>query len=523
MLSVIGKNVIGYADRASGNLSFFGTRASDGTSLHQAFTEATAEETNEAVTKAVEAFSVYAQLDLPKRVAFLKGIAQAARDNREVLIRYFCLESGLSEGRASKELERACFQMESYADAVLNGMALEVRIDPEAVNADGAVKPDIRKMNVPLGPVVVFGASNFPFAYSVLGGDVASALAAGCPVIVKGHAMHPHTGECSARIISQVALSMGLPDGVFSYIHASGYEVGAQLVTHPGVKAVGFTGSIRGGLALQKLAQDRPEPIPVFAEMGSSNPIVITQRAFQRNVRAIASQIAASAGLDAGQFCTSPGMLFFTASDLAREFIEVLTAELAQIPPQVMLHPAIFAQYCQQAESRSEGAAVLLSGTAEKGMITPALTMVTGESFLKFPARQEEVFGSFMTIVYCADESEMYNCLHQLHGQLTLSLFAEPEDAADIPFSLLSGFAGRVILNGVPTGVTVSPAMHHGGPFPATNQPYFTAVGPDAVKRFMRPISFQNTPDEWLPDPLKRNNPLGILRFVNGLMTDSPC
>jgi NADP-dependent aldehyde dehydrogenase len=523
MLSVTGKNAVGYTDFSSGDTVFYRFNPADGTALPKPFFQATMDETNMAVVKATAAFESYNAIPFSGRKQFLYGIANALRENREELIRLFCLESGLTQYRAEKELERSCFQFESYADAVESGYALEVKID-QAVEHEGAVvKPDLRKMNVPLGPVVVFGASNFPFAYSTIGGDVASALAAGCPVIVKGHPMHPHTSEYAGRIILSVANSFGLPDGVFSHLHAIDYTVGEQLVKHPGIKAVGFTGSIKGGMALHRLSQLRTEPIPVYAEMGSSNPIVVTQDAIINRGNEIAQMIAQSVGLDAGQFCTSPGLLFLIGSHETEEFLGTLAENLREIPEQVMLHRGIFDQYVKQAGERSAGADMLVDGKRQDIRITPSLLRISGELMLAEPGRQEEVFGSFITAVICTDHGQLLDCLQQLHGQLTASLFAESgEDEMSI-WLQMQRFSGRIILNGVPTGVTVALAMQHGGPFPASNQPYFSAVGADAVKRFMRPVAFQNAPDGWLPDALKRANPLGILRFVNGLMTKSPC
>lgn len=523
MLSVTGKNAVGYSDCSSGDRVFYAVNPVDGTALPTVFVQATIDEVDEAVAKAVAASEGYSSQTLVARKTFLYAVASALRENSSELIRWFCLESGLPKSRAEKELERSCFQIESYVDAVESGYALEVKIDHATEKSGISLKPDLRKMNIPLGPVVVFGSSNFPFAYSTIGGDVASALAAGCPVIVKGHPMHPHTSEYAARIILSVAREFGLPDGVFSHLHAIDYTVGEQLVKHPGIKAVGFTGSIKGGMALHRLAQLRPEPIPVYAEMGSSNPIIVTQKAIANRGSGIAKMVAQSVGLDAGQFCTSPGLLFVIDSPSTREFLNNLAEYLKEIPEQVMLHPGIFQQYVKQAEERSEGADVLVDGARQNARIFPSMLRISGELFLAESGRQDEVFGSFITAIVCSDDKQLLNCLQQLHGQLTASLFAESDDTVVSILTQMQRFAGRIILNGVPTGVAVTLAMQHGGPFPASNQSYFSAVGADAVKRFMRPVTFQNTEDEWLPEPLKRANPLGILRFVNGLMTKYPC
>jgi NADP-dependent aldehyde dehydrogenase len=519
VLAISGKNCIGYAESASGAKTFQAVNPISDQSFGISFVQATEAEVDLAVSKANEAFGGFSSVSLQDRVAFLKGIAASARKHASELTHWYREETGLPLSRAKTELERSCFQFESYADAIANGFALSIRIEPSSEPG----KPDLRKMNVPLGPVVVFGASNFPFAYSTLGGDVASALAAGCPVIVKAHPMHPHTSECSARIILSVAREMNLPDGVFSHLQAIDYTIGEQLVQHPHVKAVGFTGSIQGGLALVRLAANRLVPIPVFAEMGSSNPMVFTPKALAQRGEIIAREVASSISLSAGQFCTSPGLLFMIDSEETQSFLLTLSGLLKEVDPQVMLHPGIFSQYDRQATKQLDGAEVLVDGLRETNKIQPSLVRVSGKHLLKEPERADEVFGSFATAIVCESEIELYKCLDALSGQLTASLYIDPEENGMQWIQALQRFAGRIIMNGVPTGVAVSPAMQHGGPFPSSSIPSSTAVGADAIQRFMRPVCFQNVADEFLPIPLKRANTDGLLRFVNGLFTDSPC
>lgn len=519
MLTISGKNCIGYADSALGAQTFQAVNPVSDTSFGVSFIQATEAEVDLAVTKATEAFRVWSPDSIQKRVAFLKAIAVAVRIHANELTRWYCEETGLPLSRAKTELERSCFQFESYANAVASGFALSIRIEPSS----GTGKPDLRKMNVPLGPVVVFGASNFPFAYSTLGGDVASALAAGCPVIVKAHAMHPHTSELSARIILSVAKEMGLPDGVFSHLQAIDYKVGEQLVLHPQVKAVGFTGSIQGGTSLARLANSRVVPIPVYAEMGSSNPIVFTNEALINRGELIAKEVAASISLSAGQFCTSPGLLFMIRSEESKQFLSILSGLLQQTEPQVMLHPGIYKQYVRQAEQQLEGSEILVNGLRSQNVIQPSLVCITGRQLLREPGRAEEVFGSFATAIVCESETELVACLNALSGQLTASLFVESHENGTALMTSLQRFAGRIIVNGVPTGVAVSAAMQHGGPFPSSSVPSSTAVGADAVQRFMRPVCFQNVTDDLLPEPLKRANTARLLRFVNGLFTTDPC
>jgi len=519
VLTISGKNCIGYADSALGAQTFQAVNPVSDTVFGISFVQATDAEVDLAVSKATEAFQIWSNEPLQNRVAFLKAIAVAVHSHSAELTRWYCEETGLPLSRAKTELERSCFQFESYAEAIASGFALSIRIEPSS----GPGKPDLRKMNVPLGAVVVFGASNFPFAYSTLGGDVASALAAGCPVIVKAHPMHPHTSELSARIILSVAREMGLPDGVFSHLHAIDYKVGEQLVLHPHIKAVGFTGSIQGGTTLVRLANSRLVPIPVYAEMGSSNPMVFTTEVLAVRSESIAKEVAASISLSAGQFCTSPGLLFMVDSDATKQFLSSLAALLQKTEPQIMLHPGIYKQYEQQASQHLEGSEILVNGLRLNNEIQPSLVRISSRQLLREPGRAEEVFGSFATAVVCENESELLACLNALSGQLTASLYLEPHENGAILMSALQRFAGRIIVNGVPTGVAVSAAMQHGGPFPSSSIPSSTAVGSDAIQRFMRPVCFQNVTDDLLPNSLKIANPEGLLRFVNGLFTNAPC
>lgn len=517
-MEVRGTNLIGNSDSALGNQFFYAVDPKTGSRLPLGFAQSTPDEVNQAVALSHDAWLSGWSSNTHKRVFLLETCAYLIEANAAELMRFYCMESGLPESRAKVELQRSCFQFRSYAKAVQSGYALGLKISTVT-----STSPDLRKMLVPLGSVVVFGASNFPFAYSVLGGDVASAFAAGCPVIVKGHPMHPHTGELSARIIRQAVQKHNLPEGVFSYLHAEDYKVGEQLVTHPQVSAVGFTGSIQGGTALQRLAIERENPIPVFAEMGSTNPMVFTPQALLEKAQGIASEVAASISLSAGQFCTSPGLLFALDGSDTDIFVRELSESLGKVAEQVMLHPRIFAQYVKQLEAQLPGAEILVNEKREGNYITPSLIRVNGKQFLKQTLRREEVFGSFAQLIVCSDEQELLNCVNSLPGQLTGSLFCGENEEPLKWMEHLQRKVGRLILNGVPTGVAVSVSMHHGGPFPASSAPATSAVGDDAIFRFSRPVSYQNTPDRLLPEPLKHANPLGFLRFVNGFYTDKAC
>lgn len=518
MLSVTGKSLVGYSNVDSGNLFFYAINPSTNQALETRFVQATPDEVVFACQFAKQAAPHFG-IALSKRVILLNRIADLIEQHAAQLIHFFCLESGLPQTRAEVELKRSCVQFRSYAAALKSGYALQVVIDEADANRLPTPKPDLRKMNVPLGPVVIFGASNFPFAYSTLGGDVASALAAGCPVIVKAHPMHPHTSELSAQIIAMALKELQFEEGVFSHLLATDYHVGEQLVLADAVKAVGFTGSIAGGTALVKLAQGRKEPIPVFAEMGSVNPMVFTNAALEENHKQIAQLVADSIALNAGQFCTSPGLLFVIKSEYTDLFKQQLTKLLSEKEPQSMLHPGIFLNYEKRVLEQFSESEVLVDGTRRENHIQPSLAKVSATEFIANPPLQEEVFGSFALIVECENKTELLNALETIDGQLTGSLFLGSNESEQEVIQLLQSKVGRVILNGVPTGVEVSVAQNHGGPYPSSSRLETTAVGADAIKRFMRPVTFQNCPDDLLPEALKNSNPLCILRFVNGNYT----
>ncbi|MNK09006.1 NADP-dependent fatty aldehyde dehydrogenase [compost metagenome] len=512
----LGRNHIGYQESALGNHVFFGIDPTTNQPFETAFHQATAQEVDEALEKAKNAFEIYRQISIEKRVFFLKAIATKLRQNKEELIHWFCAETALPVDRAETEFNRSCYQFDYYAQAVETGYALEIKIDSANPDRLPNPKPSLMKMNVPVGPVVVFGASNFPFAYSVLGGDVASALAAGCPVIVKAHAMHPHTSSISARLILETAQECALPDGIFSHLLAEDFTVGQQLVQDSRIKAVGFTGSIGGGMALQKLINERPEPISLYAEMGSSNPIVLTKEALVKRGSEIAKQISASVLLNAGQFCTSPGLLFVEETANFNHFKEETGRFFAQSELQCMLHPGISKRYFERVEEHAKSVEVLYKGRSEGNFIQPTLAEVDGNTFLTNSKIQEEIFGSYLTIIVCKNEAELKSCIASLQGQLTMSLYAEPEEELADLLSLLSLKAGRIIFNGVPTGVEVSFAQQHGGPFPSSLNSYFTSVGWDAIKRFQRPVTFQNFPEDFETKKLNFNANVNFLHFLNG-------
>jgi NADP-dependent aldehyde dehydrogenase len=380
-------------------------------------------------------------------------------------------------------------------------------------------------MMVPLGPVVVFGASNFPLAFSTAGGDTAAALAAGCPVIVKSHPMHAGTGELVASAIIKAAETTGMPNGVFSNLNSSGIEVGGQLVKHPQVKAVGFTGSIKGGRALLDMAAQRDEPIPVLAEMGSINPVIMLPEAISNRTEDLATMYAGSITVGSGQFCTNPGLLLGIKGESLSHFISLLSEEIVKINPSCMLHPNIIGAYEKNKQTAidQEGLVVAADYGSEVSVnhARQAVVTVQGKTFLENPTLHHEVFGPFSMVVQCENAAELQAIISNLEGQLTGTIISDNNEIAKYPqlIAALQNRVGRIIFNGVPTGVEVCPSMHHGGPYPASTDSRFTSVGTQSIKRWVRPFSFQDWPDALLPNELKNSNPLGILRFVNGSHT----
>lgn len=454
-----------------------------------------------ACHKASACFLEFSNLPGKRRAEFLLRIADKLGEQKEILIQYYCLESALPENRALVELKRTIHQLHEFADLISTDNWNFSSSEPADPDRAGSPKPSLIKYFKALGPVVVFGASNFPFAYSTIGGDSASALAAGCPVIVKSHPMHAGTGDLVAQLVLEAARETGMPDGVFSNLNALGNKAGEKLLMHPGTKAVGFTGSFGGGMALYKLAQNRPEPIPVFAEMGSVNPVFLFESAFQQ--KDLVSKIAQSISLSAGQFCTNPGLIFLPDSPASQKFRDELAASLAKVEPQTMLHPQILKNYTSNEEKLEKNKSLInlvKSKNTVENTIRPILRQTTAGAFLKNAAFQEEVFGSHTLIVVLKEASEFQSIAESLNGQLTLSIFGESSELKQVVdfLRVCELKAGRLIWNGVPTGVEVCREMNHGGPFPATTDPRFTAVGKDAVFRFLRPLSYQNFSSEML-------------------------
>jgi NADP-dependent aldehyde dehydrogenase len=458
---------------------------------------------------------------------FLNAIADEILALDDELVKVYCLETGLPEGRAKGERGRTIGQLRSFADLVAEGSWVEATIDTAIPDREPMPRSDVRKMMVPLGPVVVFGASNFPLAYSTAGGDTAAALAAGCPVIVKSHPMHAGTGELVSSAIIKAAQKTGMPNGVFSNLNSSGIEVGTKLVEHPGVKAVGFTGSIKGGRALFDLASKREEPIPVFAEMGSINPVIILPKALRARGNQLAETYAKSITLGTGQFCTNPGLLLGIKGQELEDFVKNLSEEIIKIEPSCMLHPNIIGAY---ENNKSKAVAqnnltVIADYNADvkSNFAKQTITSVNGNTFLENTTLHQEVFGPYSIVVQCEDADQLEIIISKLEGQLTGTIISEEGEASNYSgvISALKNRVGRVIFNGVPTGVEVCPSMLHGGPYPASTDSRFTAVGIHSIKRWVRPLSYQDWPNNLLPDELKNGNPLDIFRLLNNQQTKS--
>ncbi len=485
------------------------------------FKDATSAEIESVMQQAWKAFSVYRKCSLKQRADFMRAIAAEIEALGDELLKVAGEETNLPEARLRNERGRTMYQLTSYADACEKGNWLEIRIDT-AIPDKNPPKPDIRKMMVPIGPVVVFGAANFPFAYSTAGGDTATALAAGCPVIVKAHPAHPKTSELVAGAILKAVAACEMPAGVFAHLHGAGSEVGKALVEHPHTKAVGFTGSFVGGKQLFDWANQRKEPIPVFAEMSSINPVFLLPEKIKTAAAEIAKQYAGSITLGVGQFCTNPGLLIGLEGKDLEQFTQVLGDEIKKTAPGTMLHPGIFKNYRKKKDQAlsQKGVELVAYAEAKPGLIqgSPTIATASGQTFLSNPLLHQEVFGPYSLIIRCKDMKEMVQVATQLEGQLTATLMATENDLR-IHTKLsdaVMNICGRFILNSVPTGVEVCLSMQHGGPFPASTDSRFGSVGADAIKRFVRPLAFQNWSNELLPDELKNENPLGVCRIVNG-------
>lgn len=520
MTSLTGESLIaGQAQRGAGT-AFHASDAATNTPIAQpTFHSASSADVDRACELANEAFDVYRALPLEKRAQFLDDCATRIEALGDALIERAMAETGLPRARLEGERARTANQLRMFATLVRSGDALDARIEP-ALPERQPPRSSLRFWRIGVGPVAVFGASNFPLAFSVAGGDTASALAAGCPVVVKAHPAHPGTSELIGRALQQAVAASGLPAGVFALLFDAGHETGSALVQHPAIRAVGFTGSRAGGLALVKLAAARHEPIPVYAEMSSVNPNLLLPGALAVRGEALAREFTASATLGCGQFCTNPGLMIgLTGADF-EAFATHAAREFSAAPAGVMLTSGILRAYERGIEKLTQHPKVttLARGASAPDRAQPALLRVRASDLLADLSLGDEVFGPSSVLVECADVAELRTVLRKLEGQLTITLHMEPSDAelARSLLPLIERKAGRVLANGFPTGVEVCDAIVHGGPFPATSDGRSTSVGTAAIERFLRPVCYQNFADELLPEAVRDGNPLGLRRRFAG-------
>lgn len=517
---ITGATLLGSRD-VTGPATFRAVDPAHGVEIEPAFSDAGAAEVDAAARLAAEAFPVYRAVEPARRAALLDLVAAKIEGIGDELIERAMRETGLPAARLQGERARTAGQLRLFASWIRTGGADEPRLDSPLPDRTPLPRADLRLRHIGIGPVAVFGASNFPLAFSVAGGDTASALAAGCPVIVKGHPAHPGTSELVGRAIRETVRESGLPEGVFSLLTGRSNELGGALVADPRIRAVGFTGSRAGGLALCRIAANRPEPIPVYAEMSSINPVFLLPAALHARAEALAAGFVSSLTLGAGQFCTNPGLVIALAGAGLDRFIAAAGKAVGTAPAATMLTPGIAGAYGRGVAALEESAAVTeVARGAEGGpnSCRPALFVTDATAFLREPALSHEVFGASSLVVRCADPEEMRAVAGALEGQLTATLHLEPADhaLAVTLLPILEDKAGRILANGWPTGVEVCHAMVHGGPFPATSDPRSTSVGTLAIRRFLRPVCYQDLPDALLPAAVRAGNPLGLPRLVDG-------
>jgi NADP-dependent aldehyde dehydrogenase len=518
---ITGSILVG-TERSLGEHTFRAVNPATGEHLEPAFQEAGAADVAAACELAANAFPELSESAPSVRARFLQSVANQIMGLGEALIERAVAETGLPRARLENERARTVGQLEFFADIVREGAWIDATIDQAKPDRTPLPRPDLRRRHVALGPVAVFGASNFPLAFSVAGGDSASALAAGCPVVVKGHPAHPGTGELVARAVRAAVAMCGLPPGTFSYLPGTTQSLGAALVADPRIKAVGFTGSRAGGLALAKIAASRPEPIPVFAEMSSINPVILFPAAARSRGAQLGRAYAASVTLGAGQFCTNPGVLLYLAGTDVDAFLQAAVAAMLECPAQPMLSAGIHTNFTRGVERLGQQHAVqsLVRGQAGQGVnrAQSALFVVDAAQFMADEALRQEIFGPSSLIVRARSPAQMAGVVDLLEGQLTATVLFDEEDAELVRALLphLERKVGRIIGNGWPTGVEVCHAMVHGGPYPATTDARYTSVGALAIQRFLRPICYQNLPDALLPLALRTGNPLKVARRVDG-------
>jgi len=508
-------------------ITFAGVNPATGKRLEPFYYEASEAEIDQALQLAESAFGIYRKKSPEEIATLLEAMADAIVGLGDELIQRAVQETALPEGRITGERGRTVGQLKAFAQLVREGSWVDARIDRAQPERKPLPRPDIRRMLVPIGPVVVFSASNFPLAFSAAGGDTASALAAGNPVIVKAHPSHPGTSELVMRAVQSAIEKCGMPSGLVSLIHGTSTAVGVNLVKHPLTRAVGFTGSLQGGRALFNVAASRPEPIPVYAEMGSTNPVFVLPGALAERGDDIAQGLVQSVTMGVGQFCTNPGLVFGLKGPKLQSFIDKTALLMAQAPIGNMLNASISARYRSGAEELRKLPGVSVAGEVAlpKDALTtqaaPRVLSTDADSFRKSHALREELFGPATVIVACESIAEAESLARSLDGQLTATIHGTASDVAQYQtlIDILTCKAGRVIYNGFPTGVEVCPAMHHGGPYPATTESRSTSVGTAAILRFARPVAYQSMPQELLPEQLRDKNLRNGWRLIDGEWT----
>jgi len=519
--------IIGFDNSGKGTEPFYSFNPATQTNNSYSFLNATHEEINQAVAKAATAFQVYRKKSGMEKAAFLTAIAEAILNTGDELVTVCCNETGLPPARIEGERMRTANQLKMFAALLTEGSWVDARIDTAIPDRTPVPKPDLRFMQIPLGPVVVFGASNFPLAFSVAGGDTASALAAGCPVVVKAHPAHPATSAIIGKIIQTAALHSNMPDGAFSLLFDNGIETGVQLVKHPLIKAVAFTGSYKAGKALYDAAVNRPEPIPVYAEMGSTNPVFVLPQAMKTRGTEIAAGYAAAVTLGIGQFCTNPGILLYQNSD--DDFKLSLQLAFEKTSGGVMLTPNILSTYNSSLQKHlaipgvEHFASSSLKTADAANNAVPVLLCAESSVFNNHAVLSEEIFGPASMVIPVTAKKDMLEIAASLSGHLTATVHGTEEELMEYKelLDILEQKAGRVIINGFPTGVEVCSAMMHGGPFPSTTDSKTTSVGTAAIYRFTRPVCYQNMPQQLLPPELKNENSLHVSRLINGERTNN--
>jgi NADP-dependent aldehyde dehydrogenase len=520
-MHINGDTLIGQTAVAAQPATLYAIDPSTGAQLQPAYGASTLADVDRACALAAQAFDGYRETTQEQRAAFLERIASNILDLGPALIERAMQESGLPQARLEGERGRTVGQLRLFAKVVRDGRFIGATLDA-ALPARTPPRPDLRLRKIGLGPVAVFGASNFPLAFSVAGGDTASALAAGCPVVVKAHGAHPGTSELVGKAIQAAVADCGLHEGVFSMVYSAGNEVGQALVGHPAIKAVGFTGSRAGGLALVRLAAQREEPIPVYAEMSSINPMFLLADALKQGAAKIGAAFVDSLVLGSGQFCTNPGLVIALEGEALEQFCDAAATALQTKVGSTMLTPGIHAAYGKGVKKLEESSGVKLVVRGQEGSSAcagrAALFRTDAATFLANPALEDENFGASSLIVACSDVGQLKQVAEYVDGQLTATLFLNENDkaAALQLLPVLERKVGRILINGFPTGVEVAHAMVHGGPYPATSDSRTTSVGAGAIDRFLRPVCYQDLPDYLLPASLQDDNPLGLWRIKEG-------